>query len=372
MKKWIAGMMIPMILLVSVAGCGNKASQVLDTTAESTADNTADTTAAPDTSTPLPELFPAPSVCPPGLAMNNVELDPALFDFWFYFFLMQNAQYLPQTEDGKPDLDAIYENDMTYRQVIFNMVLSQLQSIAIRADKAIELSLTVSEEHEAILADFYDYVKTQAETYGITEDDYLKADYGEYATMEKVKEFLHADALGGMYSSSITFEQDKMDEYYAAHKEEIGPLQFPIVHHILISADDKATEEETQAAKTLAEETLAKVDDGEDIASLGTAMQLEGIARESAQYTVQVNQMVPEFDVWCFNETRVAGDTDIVKTQYGFHVMYFIDWTETDWDLVSTPMMQEFINELFNESIKLPKYTISVPDDDIAPTPAAR
>ena len=33
--------------------------------------------------------------------------------------------------------------------------------------------------------------------------------------------------------------------------------------------------------------------------------------------------MVAAFDAWCFDEARQAGDTGIVETEYGYHVMYF-------------------------------------------------
>jgi hypothetical protein len=34
--------------------------------------------------------------------------------------------------------------------------------------------------------------------------------------------------------------------------------------------------------------------------------------------------MVDEFNDWCFDSARKTGDTDIVKTEYGYHIMYFI------------------------------------------------
>ena len=42
--------------------------------------------------------------------------------------------------------------------------------------------------------------------------------------------------------------------------------------------------------------------------------------------------MVPTFNDWCFDESRQEGDTGIVKTDYGYHVMYFVGskllWTQ--------------------------------------------
>ena len=33
--------------------------------------------------------------------------------------------------------------------------------------------------------------------------------------------------------------------------------------------------------------------------------------------------MVNSFDAWCFDSSRKAGDTDIVKTKFGYHILYF-------------------------------------------------
>ncbi|MBR4241300.1 MAG: peptidylprolyl isomerase, partial [Eubacterium sp.] len=38
---------------------------------------------------------------------------------------------------------------------------------------------------------------------------------------------------------------------------------------------------------------------------------------------VTPNQMVPTFNAWCFDSSRKKGDTAIVKTEYGYHIMYF-------------------------------------------------
>ena len=38
---------------------------------------------------------------------------------------------------------------------------------------------------------------------------------------------------------------------------------------------------------------------------------------------VTEGEMVQAFNDWCFDEARQVGDTGIVKTEYGYHVMYF-------------------------------------------------
>ncbi len=38
--------------------------------------------------------------------------------------------------------------------------------------------------------------------------------------------------------------------------------------------------------------------------------------------------MVETFNDWCFDPARKPGDTGIVETSYGYHVMYFVGQTE--------------------------------------------
>ena len=41
--------------------------------------------------------------------------------------------------------------------------------------------------------------------------------------------------------------------------------------------------------------------------------------------------MVPAFNDWCFDESRVAGDHGIVQTDYGFHIMFYSGDSETTY-----------------------------------------
>ncbi len=44
---------------------------------------------------------------------------------------------------------------------------------------------------------------------------------------------------------------------------------------------------------------------------------------------VYPGQMIQTFNNWCFDENRKAGDVSIVKTEVGYHIMYFDGFTET-------------------------------------------
>ena len=48
---------------------------------------------------------------------------------------------------------------------------------------------------------------------------------------------------------------------------------------------------------------------------------------------IYLSQMVKEFEEWCFEPGRQKGDYGIVKTEYGYHIMYFVhsDQEADDW-----------------------------------------
>ena len=58
---------------------------------------------------------------------------------------------------------------------------------------------------------------------------------------------------------------------------------------------------------------------------------MDGSASVGGLYEgVAEGDMVEAFNDWIFDETRKYGDTDIVKTEYGYHIMFFVG-TEDEW-----------------------------------------
>ena len=110
------------------------------------------------------------------------------------------------------------------------------------------------------------------------------------------------------------------------------------VRHILISPEndedtdedgtpDSASDAADAAAKAKAEQLLADWKAGEatedSFAQLATDNSSDS-AEGGLYENVYKGQMVSEFEDWCYDSARKPGDTDIVKTTYGYHVMYFV------------------------------------------------
>ncbi len=111
------------------------------------------------------------------------------------------------------------------------------------------------------------------------------------------------------------------------------------VRHILIAPDkdvdsdedgttDTASEAAEAAAKEKAEKLLADWKAGEatedSFAKLAKENSGDNADDGGLYENVYKGQMVTEFNDWCYDPARKPGDTDIVKTTYGYHIMYFV------------------------------------------------
>ena len=112
------------------------------------------------------------------------------------------------------------------------------------------------------------------------------------------------------------------------------------VRHILIgfeggTVDETSgttvyTDEEKAAAKAKAEEILAAYEAGEKtedaFAALATEKTTDPGSKENGGLyeNVYPGQMVSNFNDWCFDAARKTGDTGLVETEYGYHIMYFV------------------------------------------------
>ncbi len=97
------------------------------------------------------------------------------------------------------------------------------------------------------------------------------------------------------------------------------------VRHILVDSEDKANELLAQWQAGAATE--------ESFAALAAENSTDGgSSSNGGLYTdISRGQMVEAFDNWCFDPARRNGDTGIVKTDYGYHVMYFVDASDTPY-----------------------------------------
>ncbi|MDE5604311.1 MAG: peptidylprolyl isomerase [Eubacterium sp.] len=106
------------------------------------------------------------------------------------------------------------------------------------------------------------------------------------------------------------------------------------IRHILVSPKDdpsKATEASAKdwaAAKEKAEKILAEFNNGKKTADAFAKLAEKNSADPGSKENgglysdVEPGKMVATFNNWCFADGRKAGDTGIVQSQSGYHIMY--------------------------------------------------
>ena len=69
---------------------------------------------------------------------------------------------------------------------------------------------------------------------------------------------------------------------------------------------------------------------------------------------VYPGQMVTNFNDWCFDDARTAGDTGVVESEHGYHVMYYVGDSETTYReyAVSIDLKNEAVNTWLSDLVK--------------------
>lgn len=193
-------------------------------------------------------------------------------------------------------------------------------------------------------------IQEMAEASGFTDpEEFVKKQIGITATVEGLRNYMEKEYYYVCYYSYLqeklmpTMEQ--IEQYYTDHEalfaqngitKESGDVVD--VRHILITPKGGTTEgttttyseEQWEAARVEAQELLDTWKSGEATEKTFAELANEHTEDTGSQSTgglytaVEQGDMVTEFDTWIFAEGRAFGDTDLVKTPYGYHIMFFV------------------------------------------------
>ena len=137
-------------------------------------------------------------------------------------------------------------------------------------------------------------------------------------------------------------EKESVTGYYVVifHSINENKMTLPSVRHLLVAFEGGTTDETTgkktysaeeiAKAKAEAEDLLKQWEDGdkteESFAALANEKSDDGDGTTGGLYEgILPGQMVDAFNDWCFDASRKAGDVELVQTEYGWHIMYFVD-----------------------------------------------
>ena len=180
---------------------------------------------------------------------------------------------------------------------------------------------------------------------------------GAFSTsLRGLESFVYSYNRGYMYFTNLSHyiepTQEELDAFYeehaASYSDQGTAADFRQI--LLIPKEDEeagwkvtvakdgtvtAPEEAWEACEAKAQETLdywRKSNRGTEATFGETAHNLSedtGMGENGGLYRgIQKGQLTAVLDQWCFDSARQPGDTAIVRSQYGVHILYFSSWRE--------------------------------------------
>lgn len=245
------------------------------------------------------------------------------------------------------------DEKLTWEQYFLQMALETWQNYQTVALMAEEAKFSVSEETETELAALPEALEEQAAEGGYKNaQEMVEEILGAGCTVEDYLEYVELVTVSNDFYASeyqrLTPTEEEVEAYFKENEKTFAESGITkesglvsSVRHILIAPEGGETDEETgettysdkelAAAKKKAEKLLkawkkgaateesfaALVQDNtDDTGSAETGGLYEGITPTS--------NYVENFLKWSVDMSRKTGDTEIVETEFGYHIMYFV------------------------------------------------
>ena len=268
-------------------------------------------------------------------------------------YLTERTNEIAKDYDQK-DIDAEYKKDTTAYDFItfraYTFKTTELTKEDNETDDALKArQAKANAEVKKNANDFYNAVTNDA-TFTAKAKELNKdtADYNvdketKYSMLKSTAQSTFSeDAAKWLFDSSTKvgskklFSDEENGKYIVVlalskpHQE-----QTVTARHILFQTKDQSSgkdlsEEEIAKKKTQAEDVLKKFNEGDKTEDSFAALANEynedtGSSSNGGLYEhIYPGQMVTEFNDWVFDANRKAGDVELVETDYGYHIIYFV------------------------------------------------
>ena len=304
------------------------------------------------------------------------------YDFLDYYGSMISYIGLDYTAP----LDTQYISDTeTWQQYFLELALSNWQRYQTMCIEAENAGFAVNEEMRANLDAMPETVEEMAASYGYENATLMIQDeMGQGASIDAYLNYLELYYTGSEYLNTLyTPTEDEILAYFTEHEEDYASsgiykdATLVDVRHILLMPEGD-TEEQWEECRVKAQELydswLAGEATEDSFAALAVEYSEDGSASSGGLYTgVYEGQMVTNFNDWCFDETRAYGDNDLIQTEYGYHIMYFVgsgisdEWYETaQSDLTSETLRQILTDAMEQHPMEVNYKKICIGTNDLS------
>lgn len=343
-----------------------------------------------------------------GMDVAQINNELLNFYYWGEYYYFVNT-YNFQFDSSQPLEDQVYEEVTdsesgettvtTWQDYFMESAKASMNQIEAMKQAGQAEGFEMPEDYMTEYNNVIDTMTTNAASAGFVDDDgtgdalaYIQDSYGDCATMETFKAYLYDSYYASAYSDHIyyglTYTTEDMEnyfdekaDYFASYGVEKSDIPNVNVRHILIEPEadedgnisDEAWEKAQEQAETLLEEWKTGEATEDSFGLLATENSADsGSSSNGGLYeNVYPGEMVTAFNDWCFDPDRKEGDTDIVKTDYGYHIMYFVGHTEEYYYLTVAESDMRYYDGNAKLEELVDAYTVIYTDDADITYPSA-
>ncbi len=295
----------------------------------------------------------------------------------YYLSANYKGKFKCETKVTDNDVDKYYNDHKNdYKKIEFYYIASPYDATD---DNSKNESIKTAEKIMAKMKDKKSVIALVPEVYSSYIDSQVKSSMEQDSTLTEKK--AREEAIKSYESNVVTTVSgsdspfdDKMNTWLFSDDTKVGSKKYYIdesagyiyivlktskasveedetytVRHILVAPESgnnsssstsektEYTDEQWAAAKKKADNILAKfnkTDKSEyEFAKLAEQYSTDSASTSSGSNdsfgglyeSVTLGQMVPDFEKWSIDDSRKYGDTGIVKSDYGYHIMFFIN-----------------------------------------------
>ncbi len=211
---------------------------------------------------------------------------------------------------------------------------------------------TLSDADKKEIDDNIKELKDYTADNGFKFEEYLDMVYGNGVTEEDIRSVMEITFFASNYYDEIyngyTYTEDEYLAYENEHLKDAEDYNYVNVRHILVEKEDEA--------KALLDEILKAEDVKEAFIKTAGEKTLDpGSKLTGGLYeNIYKGQMVQTFNDWCFDAQRKPGDTGIVESSHGFHIMYFDSVSDLTYfrDTADSELRRADYNKQYDEWLK--------------------
>lgn len=304
-----------------------------------------------------------------GKELTNAALQAHYFGNMYQFLDSYGTSYF---DYSKPlDGQNFDKAGMTWQQYFLDAAILNWHRYQILEDLATEDGFQPElEDIETLRGD----LEAAAVQYGFeSADAMIQSDMGAGCTLEDYLDYIALIQSGNQYVEHLntTWEitDADLEAFYAENEADFieagldkNSGNIVDVRHILImpkgeTGADGYSEAQWKEALESAEKLLAQWKAGEateeSFAALAKEHTEDGGSKENGGLYTDITpytSFVPNFLNWCVDLSRQVGDTGIVESEYGYHIMYFVGG-EPLWKTAARDNIPAYkLNALIEES----------------------